>query len=244
MRSMPCIDVAAAQPTTQSNQWLAGLWPGSFHSSTVRPRPMYTSRAARASILAEACTGDARDRNAEALQEPAVPQDEYEHLIGPIEGRMIHSMWRILGDPDDADEALQDALAAVWQRLARVRSHPNPHALVLRMCANAAYDKLRRRRRRREVSLAPDDPEDPSLSAQERLARSERQAQVREAISQLSRKQAVAVLMRDAQDQSYESIAHALGCRQATSRKHVARARARLRGLLAHILSGEAKGGR
>lgn len=39
MRSTPCSDAAAAHPTTQSNQWLSGLCAGSFHSSTVRPRP-------------------------------------------------------------------------------------------------------------------------------------------------------------------------------------------------------------
>ena len=169
-------------------------------------------------------------------------RDEYDRLVGPIEERMIHSVWRILGDPDDAEDALQDALAAVWQRLERVKNHPNPQVLILRMCANAAYDKVRRRRRRREVSFTLDDPEDRTASAEEQLIGRERQAQVREAIARLSRKQAVAVLMRDTQDQSYENIAEALCCGQATARKHVERARARLRRLLPHMLSDDMRG--
>ena len=169
-------------------------------------------------------------------------RDEYDRLVGPIEERMIHSVWRIVGDPDDAEDALQDALATVWQRLKRVRSHPNPQALILRMCANAAYDRLRRRRRRREVSLPLEDPEGPSLSPEEQLMGLERRAQIREAIARLSRNQAVAVLMRDTQDQSYENIAQALGCGLATARKHVARARTHLRRLLSHMLNDNSKG--
>ena len=48
--------------------------------------------------------------------------------------------------------------------------------------------------------------------------------------------------MRDAEGESYEDVAQALGCRPATARKHVARARARLRGLLSDVLVGDLRG--
>ena len=67
---------------------------------------------------------------------------DYEDLIRPIEHQMIRSVWRIVADPGDAEDAFQDALAKVWKNWGRVRRHPNPHALILRMCANAAYDAL------------------------------------------------------------------------------------------------------
>ncbi|MBZ5544338.1 MAG: hypothetical protein LAO07_11760, partial [Acidobacteriia bacterium] len=65
---------------------------------------------------------------------------EYERLIAPIEDRMIRSVWRIVRDPTDAEDALQDALLTVWKRWGPVRRHPNPHALALRICINAAHD--------------------------------------------------------------------------------------------------------
>ena len=169
--------------------------------------------------------------------------DEYDRLVGSVGDQMIRSIWRILGDPDDAEDALQDALASVWQHMKRVRSHPNPKALILRICVNAAYDKLRQRRRRMEVGFPLDDPEDPSLSAEEQLIGLERRAEVREAISRLSRKQAEAVLLRDIEDQPYEVVAQALGCRESTARKHVARARERLRKLLSDVPTDLSKQG-
>ena len=77
----------------------------------------------------------------------------YDDLIAPIEDRMIRSVWRIVRDADDADDAFQAALEKIWRRLETIRRHPNPRALILRICVNAAYDLLRKkaRLRRREA---------------------------------------------------------------------------------------------
>jgi len=166
--------------------------------------------------------------------------DEYGRLIGPIESRMMRSIWRIVGDPHDAEDALQEALAAIWKSLRRVQEHPNPEALILKMCANAAYDALRRRRRRAAVGLAV-DIEDASASPAESALRAERRAEILEAVSRLSRKQAVAVMMRDLEDMSYEDISQTLGCSEPTARTHVARARTRLATLLPHLLDHRPK---
>jgi RNA polymerase sigma-70 factor (ECF subfamily) len=166
--------------------------------------------------------------------------DEYGRLIGPIENKMIRSIWRIVDDPHDAEDALQEALAAIWKDLKRIKEHPNPQALILRMCANAAYDALRRRRRHAAVSLAA-DIEDASASPAESALGAERRAEILEAVRQLSRKQAVAVMMRDLEDMSYQDISQTLGCSEPTARTHVARARTRLATLLPHLLEHRPK---
>ena len=162
----------------------------------------------------------------------------YERLIEPIQDRMIRSVWRILRDPDDADDALQDALATVWKRLDRVRNHPNPQALVLKICADAAYDALRRkirRNQREEGERIGRNLADASPSASESLSRRERMAEIFAAIGSLSRNQATAVLMRFVQEQPYSDVAQALNCSEGTARTHVTRGRSRLRRMLAHL---------
>ena len=57
------------------------------------------------------------------------------------------------------------------------------------------------------------------------------------AISQLSRNQAAAVLMRFIQELPYGEIALALGCAESTARRHIARAKGRLYKLLSPVLS-------
>ena len=56
------------------------------------------------------------------------------------------------------------------------------------------------------------------------------------AIGRLSKNQARAILMHVVEEIPYGDIAAAMDCRESTVRKHVARARARLRTLLAHLI--------
>lgn len=163
---------------------------------------------------------------------------DYNGLIRPIEDRMIRSVWRIVRDADDADDAFQEALETIWKRLGRIRQHPNPHALILRICVNSAYDVLRRKSRRRrheELKAIPDIVPDPAPSPAQQAVGSENREEIFEAIGRLPRNQAQAVLMRFVQGLPYADIAQALGCKEAMARKHISRARVRLRKALAHL---------
>lgn len=169
--------------------------------------------------------------------------DAYEILIKPIEQQMIRSIWRIVRDPDDARDAMQEALATIWKRWERIQRHPNPQALVLKICVNAACDMLRRRIRlgQHEASQPQDvEPTDPSPSANEELARQELKSEIMNAIGQLPANQAEAILMRFVQELPYQTIAAAMGCQEATVRTHIARGRARLCQLLAHLAPSKA----
>jgi len=69
---------------------------------------------------------------------------KYERLIKPIEDQMIKSVWRITCNSSDAEDAFQDALMKIWKHIKKIQRHPNPHALILRICANSAYDILKK----------------------------------------------------------------------------------------------------
>lgn len=166
------------------------------------------------------------------------PDSDYDRLIGPIEERMIRTVWRVLRDPMEAEEAFQEALARIWEGRETIRRHPNPPALILRICLNAAYDSLRQRKRRLRqegIKNHEDRLTSATVSPPEMLARQEQQEQILHAISQLSRNQAIAVLMRHVQQLPYDEIAQALGCSEATVRTHVTRGRRRLSAHLDHL---------
>ncbi|MEW6236500.1 MAG: RNA polymerase sigma factor [Candidatus Omnitrophota bacterium] len=162
----------------------------------------------------------------------------YERLIRPIEDRMIRSIWRIVRDPDDTRDALQEALSIIWKRIDRVQEHINPAALILKICVDAAYDALRRKMRRldhEENDAAIPEIPDRFPLALERLMGEDMEKEIMEAIAQLPRNQASALLMRIVQEHSYADIAQALGCSEATARIHASRARAKLSLLLSHL---------
>jgi len=166
---------------------------------------------------------------------------EYERLIAPITDRMMRAVWRILRNPDEAEDAFQEALTTVWKRWDQVRHHPNPHALVLRICVHSAQDTLRRKARRQkwmEPDGVPEAVVDQKPSAVEWLADAEQSTEVRRAIATLPRNQAQAIQMHLVEEIPYGDIAAAMNCREVTVRKHVARARAKLRALLAHLIPG------
>jgi RNA polymerase sigma-70 factor (ECF subfamily) len=166
-------------------------------------------------------------------------QREYERLIAPIEDRMMRSVWRVVRDPHDAEDAFQEALLTVWKRWDRIRAHPNPHALILHICINSAHDALRRRVRRGkwlEASAIAEDIPDSSGSAIQNISGAERDAQVLRAIGRLPKNQARAMLMHAVEEIPFGEIAAVLECRESTVRKHVARARTKLRALLTNLI--------
>jgi RNA polymerase sigma-70 factor (ECF subfamily) len=164
-------------------------------------------------------------------------QGDYERIIRPIEQQMMLSVWRITQNAEDADDAFQEAMTQIWQRLLRIRSHPNPQALVLRICTNAACDVLRRKTRRgnREQSLEASEVDASTPDVAALILKSERREQVKAAIARLPEQQATAVTMRFLLYCPYEEVAQALGCAEATARVHVTRGLRRLRELLAHL---------
>jgi RNA polymerase sigma-70 factor, ECF subfamily len=163
---------------------------------------------------------------------------DYEKLIRPIERQMLATVWRVLRSTHDAEDALQEALATIWRRWPRVVRHANPHAVILKICADAAIDRLRRRRRdeaqesisEREDAIPAGDT-GPEATAIGR----ETCAEIMQAVTLLSPHQAAAFVMRFVQEESYERIAAALECSESTARQHIARAKARLEQLLSHL---------
>lgn len=154
--------------------------------------------------------------------------EDYDRFIAPIEDRIIRCIWRIVRDQHDAQDALQNVLARIWKCRGKVFGHANPTALILRMCTNSAYDVLRQRLRTAPAARIPDVPgrEGQPLDA---MVQQEQKLQILHAISQLSRKQAAAVLMRLVEQMPYSEIAAALECSEVTARVHVQKGREQLR---------------
>jgi len=141
---------------------------------------------------------------------------------------------RVVGDPDDAEDAFQEALVTVWRKLPRIDRHANPQAYILRICLSRAYDVLRKRERRRKHEIVADSEVQDFLS--EKAAPNTQPGiegrTIRSALATLPARQAQAVVLRLLEGEDYEGIARILDCSETTARSHVSKGRTRLRAKL------------
>lgn len=137
----------------------------------------------------------------------------------------------VLGDPDDADDAAQDAFLSALVKLSQYDRRRPFGPWLMRIVANAATDRRRRRTVRRTEPLEPGlsgGGTRPDVEA-ERAALGER---LRTALAQLSPRRRTAVVLFDVEGYAHGEIAGILGIPEGTVRSEVFHARRQLRALL------------
>ena len=165
--------------------------------------------------------------------------EKFAELIESMEDRMIRSIARILHAPDFAEDALQNALMRIWNQLNTILEHPNPTALVLKICINTAYDILRSEKKHRISNIATTEfpMEATQLRPDQELELSERRREVIRCVGDLPEMQQAAIALRYFESASFGEIADALGCEESTCRKHVELGRRKLSISLAHLVA-------
>jgi RNA polymerase sigma-70 factor (ECF subfamily) len=76
----------------------------------------------------------------------------YNTLVLHYQDRVYNLAYRIIGEPDAAADATQEAFISAYKALRRFRGG-NFKAWLMRIVTNACYDELRRRKRRPQSSL-------------------------------------------------------------------------------------------
>src|SRR5437016_7703400 len=138
----------------------------------------------------------------------------------------------VLGDPDDADDAAQDAFLAALVKLDQYDPRRPFGPWLMRIVANAATDRRRRRTVRQVEALAPEltggGPRPDREAEQSALG-----DRLRAALAELPERRRIAVVLFDVEGYSHAEIAQILDIPEGTVRSEVFHARRRLRELLA-----------
>lgn len=156
---------------------------------------------------------------------------DYDTLVAPIRHRIVNSVWRILRNTEDTEDVVQETLLQILKKIERIRAHPNPTAMILRICVNLATDRLRRRRRRDSIENTALDRivDERSMAPDEILIQVEHQTQVFAALRNLPKREAEAIVLHVLEQLSYAEVAAGMRCRESTVRVLVSKARGRLR---------------
>lgn len=168
----------------------------------------------------------------------------FELLVRQFGGRMYAAIRRVLGNEEEARDALQDAFLAAHRGISTFAGDSRLSTWLHRVALNAALMRLRHRRCRPESSLEdllPTYTDDGHHSeppcpfgdvAQRQLETAEDRARVRAAIDSLPPTYREIVLLRDLEELSTDATAELLGISGNAVKIRLHRARQALRTLL------------
>lgn len=156
--------------------------------------------------------------------------------FGVLAGRHTRELWalalRTMGDPDDAADAVQEALVSAYRRAGTFRGEASVRTWLRRIVVNACIDRIRHERVRRTVPWPERDLParwaDPALELVTRMA-------VDDALATLPVEQRVAVVLVDVQGYPVAEAAAILQVPVGTVKSRCARGRARLAVLLGYL---------
>lgn len=175
-----------------------------------------TSKLNEPALLARAKEGDRR---------------AFDALMTPYRDRLWAVCLRTTGHKADAEDALQDALIAIWQNLPKFRGEASISTWAFRIASNSALAVIRKRR---DVTI-DDEAADYVLDQPDGTDLAEDSAvrdRVQRALSTLGDDFRVAIVLREFADYTYEQIAEYQQVPVQTVRSRLSRARTQLKAAL------------
>ena len=162
----------------------------------------------------------------------------FEELVRRHRDRLWAVAMRTTGDPEEASDALQDALISAYRRAEQFRGDSAVTTWLHRIVVNASLDRLRRRAVRTASPLPDDNDALPGAVVADpvdHMDRREIQLVVTQALAELPEDQRAAVLLVDVEGWSVEDAARMLDCPEGTVKSRCFRGRAKLAKSLAFL---------
>ena len=160
----------------------------------------------------------------------------YNRLVLAYQQDVYNVAYRIMGEPQSAEDITQDTFVSAYKALKRFRGG-NFKAWLLRIGTNACYDELRRHKRRPQSSIeeVTDENESPAFlrSPQEgpegHQQRMEMADAIQHCLDDLPDDQRVVTVLCDVEGYDYQEIAKITAVSLGTVKSRLNRARGKLR---------------
>ena len=160
------------------------------------------------------------------------------HLYGTLIERHQRRLWwsclRMLGDPDEADDVVQETFVRAWERIGTFDPARRFYPWIFTIARNRCLNALRRRRTWGFRSLSSDDPPAPAAPGGTSATVEERElgGALEECLEELPGDQREAFELRHGDGLRYAEIAAALGIPEGTVMSRLHRAREKMRDCL------------
>jgi RNA polymerase sigma-70 factor (ECF subfamily) len=184
-----------------------------------------------------------------ALIEATKSGDEtaFAEIMGRYRNPITNYLYRFLNDYEEAVDLAQETFVRVYFAIDRYHTQYAFSTYIYRIATNLAISEIRRRKRRKLLSLTglfqgDEDqtvefqPPDKKPLPDANLVNDERDKMIAAAIAALPEKYRVPIILRDIEGRSYDEVAEIMGLGLGTTKSRISRARALLKEKLQHYL--------
>jgi len=201
--------------------------------AAVAPVPVVTQKTSDHALLEGTLAGD---------------EDAFAELVSRYRNQITSYIYRMTNDYDGAVDLAQETFLRVYRAAGRYQTTHAFSTYIYRIATNLAISELRKRKRRRLVSLTGllssgegeeardfDAPDEKPLQDAD-LVDSEKRLVVKRAICTLPDKYRAPLVLRDVEGKSYDEIARILQTSEGTVKSRINRARNFLRDKMRHYV--------
>ena len=163
------------------------------------------------------------------------PSDRLEEAFARYQDELLGTLYYLVGNVDDAQDAVQEAFVKCWRHLDQVSEVENLRAWIFRIALNTGRDIRKNAWRRKRQSL-PGDAAMLSSKQAGPVAAAEQDEQlhrVRQAVHDLRPEEKEVFLLRQNGDLTYDEIAETVGIPTGTAKTRMRLALTKLRAALA-----------
>ena len=162
----------------------------------------------------------------------------FEELVNRYESKIFRLTKNITGNHEDAEDAMQDAFLKAYAHLDGFQGDSRFYTWLVRIAANEALMRLRKRRPGQlsldepiegDDDLMPRELEDWRPSPEREYAQAEMQGILADAIEKLEPEYRIVLVLRDLEELSTQETADALGISVTAVKSRLLRARLKLR---------------
>lgn len=169
--------------------------------------------------------------------------DAFGELVAPYQDRLYNTLFRLLGNPDDAAELLQDAMVQAFRGLKSFHGDASFYTWLYRITLNVAFANQRKQRLRlvraqESTAISRLDLPDPNERnrPEEGIEREERHRLIQQALGEVPETFRVILVLKDIEGMKYEEISEVLDIPIGTVRSRLHRARCELKDKLLPLM--------
>ena len=171
----------------------------------------------------------------------------FDLIVRRYKDQLLNFAFRFLGNLEEAEDVVQETFLRLYRNKKAYRQIAKFSTWLYTITSNLAKTELRKRKRRRLVSISDMGYDDKEYEIEDQRANTERDVDsimheklIQEAIQELSPRFREVIILRDVQELSYEEVGEILKIPLGTVKSRVNRARLKLQSKLQHVIAKNA----